>query len=688
MKRSPTVRRRVGVAVLAATALALTTARGSTDVSNPEPREMTITGRLVAPDRKGLADGQVALIVQRHRRSGKPQGTFFGWGLALAAEPIACGKTDPDGRFRLTGPAYDPAAPYAACALVAVAPGHALTLKTLDVAAERQEVDLELPSERIIRGRLIDLQGQPAPDAKVHLVWPDPRFGSLWFGKPLEDLLPFWPRPATTDDKGRFLVRGLGNPQVSLEVRHPRLAPQRFQADPVDAADQKEFTFSAVGARRVQVQVVGDDTREAVPDARVIAIASSEEHGMGYLAVEGCTDGDGRLTLNVFPGDYVRVIVHPPPGTAYRTLRQVVPWGRAAGQPTRLALPRGVLVRGRVTEAGTGRSVAGARVQFRARQNNNPFYRQDFQAGSQEENLETAISGSDGRFELAALPGPGHLLVLGPTLDYVHVATTWGDLEYGRPGGNRYYPDGLHALDRKPEAEGPEVAIELRRGETRRARVVGPDGRPVGQFLVFSRSFLPLGYEWWQREPNALEGRDGRFELSGCDPETTSTVWILDRSCHAGATAELSAVAARDPATIRLRPCGSAIARFLDPEGRPAAGVFNGRPTAGFHPFFHMVVTPGAAMATLIFTGQDDGKAVEADWFTWAFRPDGAPDGEADAQGRSTFASLIPGATYRLVLPVRPKSQQEMAERGLPTKDFTVKPGEVLDLGNFTVESD
>ena len=54
----------------------------------------------------------------------------------------------------------------------------------------------------------------------------------------------------------------------------------------------------------------------------------------------------------------------------------------------------------------------------------------------------------------------------------------------------------------------------------------------------------------------------------------------------------------------------------------------------------------------------------------------------SDAQGRIAFPALIPGASYRIV--------------GLPTAsdpsgthfrpDFTVKPGETLDLGEIPIE--
>ena len=51
----------------------------------------------------------------------------------------------------------------------------------------------------------------------------------------------------------------------------------------------------------------------------------------------------------------------------------------------------------------------------------------------------------------------------------------------------------------------------------------------------------------------------------------------------------------------------------------------------------------------------------------------------SDAEGRIAFPALIPGATYRVI--DRPRG-------GPPTfrKDFTVKPGETVDLGDILIE--
>jgi protocatechuate 3,4-dioxygenase beta subunit len=635
---------------------------------------MEVTGRVVGPDGGPVADARVAALVHHYRRSQRPEGTYFAAGLATTTELWGQGKTDRDGRFRLSGPAYSPSRPSVGASLVSSAPGHSLVLHELDHAALRQDVVVRLGPERVVRGRLIDLQGQPAAGVAVRALWPSPPFARLWFDRPLEDLLPFWPAPATTDDKGRFLLRGLGPDKVRIETRHARFAPQHLDADTTSPGGEGSVTLSLVGARKLRGRVVLADGGPAA-GVRLVVISGDDPFGMGYQKVEGHTDGRGLFSLNVFPGESLRIVVRPQDGSAYLGLSKVVSWAQVARPGINLSLRRGTVVRGKVTEAPSGRPAAGARVQYRPRQNNNPHYQPERTAGDLEENLATAITGAAGEFQLAVPPGPGHLLVTGPTLDYVHVVTSWGELEYGKPGGMRWYPDALVPLDLKPDAEGAEVKATVRRGVTLTGRVLGPDGKPVGRFRVLCRSYIPTGFQWWQRA-NVLEGAGGRFELPGCDPEKEFDLWFFDPKNGLGSAARLSGKqAGGDPVTVRLGRCGSAVVRYVGPDGAPLASP----PTP-----LQIVVTPGAAVLVhQVGFDDDDQKDLEADWVNVEALGAGGHEGlRADDKGRVTFPALIPGATYRLLMPGG--DAERVRTKGMPTKDFTVRPGETVTLPDIT----
>src|SRR5262249_8041193 len=157
------------------------------------------------------------------------------------------------------------------------------------------------------------------------------------------------------------------------------------------------------------------------------------------------------------------------------------------------------------------------------------------------------------------LPGPGHLLINGPTPDYVHVETSQRKLSAGEAGGLRFYPDGLVELDLKAGTRTHEVNVPLRRGITVKGAVVGPDGKPVQQGFLLARSSIPRGYSHQSHSPAFVLG--GTFELPGCDPDKAQTVYLLDGKNQLGAKVELGGKKSGDrPVTVRLERCVSATA--------------------------------------------------------------------------------------------------------------------------------
>ena len=74
----------------------------------------------------------------------------------------------------------------------------------------------------------------------------------------------------------------------------------------------------------------------------------------GLSGMAGRADEKGRFRLNPSPGNSFHVSAYAPDGEPYLTLEKRIQWPRAAvKQQVDLSLPRGVLVRGTVTEGGT-----------------------------------------------------------------------------------------------------------------------------------------------------------------------------------------------------------------------------------------------------------------------------------------------------------------------------------------------
>jgi hypothetical protein len=93
---------------------------------------------------------------------------------------------------------------------------------------------------------------------------------------------------------------------------------------------------------------------------------------------------------------------------------------------------------------------------------------------------------------------------------------------------------------------------------------------------------------------------------------------------------------------VLLQPCGAAKARFLTAEGRPVVG--------------------GDGKGLLAVLGAGD----TTFWAEFIWHSNIREDWRTDSEGRITWRNLVPGATYRI-----------------NNREFTVKPGETLDLGDL-----
>jgi hypothetical protein len=374
------------------------------------------------------------------------------------------------------------------------------------------------------------------------------------------------------------------------------------------------------------------------------------------------TDGEGRFRANPASGTRFVVAALPPEGQPYLSLSKRLDWPKGAIERSiDLALPRGVPIRGKVVEEATGGPVADAGVWYEAP----PTPGTDSFGGSR-----PATTSGDGSFTIAAPPGPGHLVIQGPSDHFVLREIGSNRLYRGQSGGLRIYSHAFIACDPKP-GENPEVQVALRRGATVEGRLIGPDGRPIREARLIGRTFLlPFGQPGRRWRGGSTAARDGRFVLHGLDPGAEVPVHVLEPKGKLGATATLSGKSGADgPVTIRLEPCATARARLVDRDGKPVAGFRDPR-------LIVMVVTPGLPSGV---TSPPEQLAAHEDILS-RFDPVNYGDAPASgADGRILFPALIPGASYSVRIGPR---------NGPPTfrKDFTVKPGETLDLGDILVE--
>jgi hypothetical protein len=223
------------------------------------------------------------------------------------------------------------------------------------------------------------------------------------------------------------------------------------------------------------------------------------------------------------------------------------------------------------------------------------------------------------------------------------------------------YPDAIAHLDLKPSEKTREVAMRLSRGVTLQGRVIGPDGMPIAKAFAIGRSFVPrlnaFPLDAFRGSAPEIPVRDGRFAIPGCDPEKPYTFFFLDVEHQFGTAVELTGKAeGPGPVTVQLQKCGAATFQWKDREGKPVA-----KQDAG--PLLMLIMTPGAdkptrdkVMANYVYQANLDWKRL-------------GRNVQSDAEGRASFVSLIPGATYRI-----------------HGREFIAEAGKTLNLGDIVME--
>ena len=246
-------------------------------------------------------------------------------------------------------------------------------------------------------------------------------------------------------------------------------------------------------------------------------------------------DAEGRFRANPLSADRYEVSAVGSRGAALSGRLEVFDWPKGAVEHSiDLALPRGVVIRGKVTEEGSGKPVAGARISFGASKSDERDGRLERPRGER----------ADGSFQIAVLPGPGYLVVLGPSDDYVlRGRSATGLIRPGRAGRPPVLRPRLHRL--RPEAGRREPGRQRHappgRDRERPGRRAGRSADPGcldDQPRLPPRHRLGAWLVWRARHHGSVTS--GRFEMHGLDPDAEVPVYFLDPHHKLGATVNLS----------------------------------------------------------------------------------------------------------------------------------------------------
>jgi beta-lactamase regulating signal transducer with metallopeptidase domain len=649
--------------LIAATAAVVSLACVRLDAEPPEPKgdpplagtaRMTIRGRVLdALDKPVVGARAVVLAILFRPLTYNYENTIV----------KGQGVSDNQGQFHLDLPGV----PDGDKILVVTAPGLGAGFTHVG-GSDDEENTIRLGPEQVVRGRLIDLQGLPATSVafRISELWTRrPKLSGVLVTTPLNEPLPPWLGPLRSDARGYFTLRGLPHDaELTLQVRDDRFALQEFRIATGHDGSSKETVLPLSPPHLLEGRVTFGDSGEPAPGAQLHVIGyQSPTTIQSFDRIDGQTGPDGRYRISGPLAHHYGIIVDPPQGSPYFLRRLTLNATVGTTQELNVALQRGVLVRGQIRESSSGQPVAGAMVIYRPTRKMNPAFRDDlFAAGNYREIV--AVSGVDGSFRIAALPGQGHLLVKGPNSDFVPVVTSEGELEDEPPSGARLYPIGLHALNLDASAKVADVLIPIRRGGTIQGSVLDPDGRIVPSGAIYSEAVNSAGFEF---DFSELPIRNGRFILSGLDPEKTISAFVFDAERQLGASLDLSVQKDGQPVTVTLHPCGSARARIVDRAGKPFAEVMLlSKPMIGLEMAIRLSPSGGTTdqavnVATTLVDNIDGGRYQKL---------------RTDVQGQLTFPSLIPGATYRV-----------MASEGgwVVKKEFVAVAGKTVNLAEIAL---
>jgi hypothetical protein len=640
------------------------------DEAKPKPRRMFVIGRVLDPQGKPVSGASVMVYARSKLAKADDHSD------RLHAKEFGRASTDPSGRFRVDMPRIS-SSHHDEFGAVALAPGYgAGWVSGLDPDADQPTFDIGLRPERVIHGRLFDVQGQPARDVKVSVTairrvalapggrqetLEGPSF--LWTHP---DDMPGWPSPAMTADDGRFTLHGIGPAlRVQVSVIDPRFASQIIEVDTDAVSTAQPLSVALQPARTLTGRVTYADTGKPARNARVALVGiDAVRNGPDRHPIMAAADAEGRFRMNGGSGDAGFVFAALPSAQPYLSSHQRIDWPKGAvTHSVDLALPRGVVVRGTVTEEASGRPVSGALVEC-------------LTGGGGPPTVETA---ADGSFALVILPRASYFIVRGPGDDYVLQELDYGLLLNGQKGRERVYAHAFVAWAPKEggDSQGEQnVKVVVRPGVTVKGRVVGPDGQPVVNAWIVSRLHLSTRIDVlqvWSGNQHAT-ARNGQFELHGLDPNSEIPVSFFEPTLKLGATVRFSGkLAGGEPVVVKLDPCGTATARLVASDGQPPRRL---PPRA----LISLVVSPGAVSPR---ESRNNGTLLADQEILSSFDPINYPARQtSDAKGRITFPALIPGATYRII--DRTTAQNPTGPK--LRKEFTAKPGETLDLGDIVIE--
>jgi hypothetical protein len=592
---------------------------------------ITVRGQVLDPDGKPVQGARVFALA--------------GTGGAIRAQENCPtdltdeAKTDAQGRFELRacapGGEPPPLGVHKLPAIMVVADGYGMGLQAVSDNAKAEPMVLRLAREQVLRARFIDdTNGKPVEGLVVKVASVDGDGGGQ-VGPPAQAPKAWYP-PMKTDAQGRIQLHGIARQWLFVEWRDARFQSQRIDLWRTEAHFRGQEVVYGLMPRLpefVSGRVTFSDTGKLAVGVSVRTRGDkAKTDSEGRFRLKPDWEIDTSLRLGAAAGSATEygtlcratVEVDAPAGSPYLSGR---------GEPGLARAPRRDNTLG-PWQLGELRIALprGIQVQGRVVQAGT---NKGVPGASVRFGMHQATSGPDGSFALTAAPASDHLVVM--------AAEDYAPAEATVPGG-RLMAHAIVPLALKEGADPKPLEISLRRGVAVKGKLIGPDGQPVQGAVLISRLMITRAMNAVIQSPSPVANMpvSASFELKGCHPDKSYPVIFFQEKKGWGALVHISGEQVGKPLDVRLQPCGSAKARFLTAEGRPVAGG-DGK---------GLLAVLGAGDTTL--------------WADFSWHSNIREDWRTDSEGRITWRDLVPGVTYRI-----------------NNREFTVKPGETLDLGDL-----
>ena len=482
---------------------------------------------------------------------------------------------------------------------------------------------------------------------------------------------PQFPPGVRSDADGRFEINGLPPDSLAiLEISGPGMTTHTISVlnrdiERIDVPQTgfpgaesngyygAKFEHPVAPGNAIVGTVTDKESGRPLPGVRVSSFVTMNQMQQSQAKWTSETGTKGEFRIEGLPMSGKKYLdILPGADQPYLVSKGVEVPNSTGANPSemQIKLRRGVVVRGKVTDAETGMPV-DATVHYHPLLSNEHAkdYGYDPRVIRYEAAENRQRNDEKGVFRAVVIPGQGILAVqcvrwgeycvgLGSDKIKLNADGRFSTYNYAAP---KFY-NRVTEIDVPANAEVADRDLTVSHGVSVTLNVQDPQGEPLRG--VLASGLMPFA------GPGDAEAATSSLEFKALRPGETRRALLLHKQRRLGRIAEVIAPekgADAAPRTITLEPCGIVTGRVVDGEGQPIAGLL-----------FEAQATPVRDLDVL------------------------APERlTTDAEGKFRFEYLPPGAVYNIA---GYNPQFGFVEL---SKELKFEPGETIDLGKIDLTS-